>query len=101
MSDTIGGLIDKLFTIDTKMWNSQEVLYEIRRLSYEQFKQKYFKEEEFKNLWICLQKTCDLNLQRNVLIDEIDEKIIEIIKEALLNKDLDSGKFVQRKHKTY
>ncbi len=29
MADTLGGLIDKLFTIDSKMWNNQELLYEI------------------------------------------------------------------------
>ena len=40
MADTLGSLIDKLFTADTKMWNNQEVLYEMRRLSFEEFKEK-------------------------------------------------------------
>jgi len=102
MADTLGGLIDKLFTIDTKMWNNQEMIYEIRRMTFDEYKQKYFNNDDgAENLWNCLKKACDLNVQRNQLIDEIDEKIIEIIKSAVSGEDLDSGKFIQRKHKTY
>lgn len=102
MADTFGGLIDKLFTIDLKMWNNQEVLYEIRRMSFDEFKSKYFSSEDgAEKLWECLKKVCDLNVQRNQLIDEVDKKIIEIIKAAVDGEDLDAGKFIQRKHKTY
>ena len=102
MSDTIGGIIDKLITIDMKMWDNQEVLYEIRRMTFEEYKSKYFSSEEGAlNLWNCLKKACDLNVQRNQLIDEVDEKIIEMILTAKSNNDLDTGKFIQRKHKTY
>lgn len=102
MSDTLGGLVDKLITIDMKMWNNQELLYEIRRMTFDEYKNKYFTSEKgAEELWEGLKKACDLNVQRNQLIDEIDEKIIEMI--AVSNKDqnLDSGKFIQRKHKTY
>ena len=102
MADTLGGLIDKLFTADSKMWNNQELLYEIRRMSYNDYKQKYFHNEAgAKNLWECLKKACDLNVQRNQLIDEIDEKVIEIVKCSTNGGELDDGKFIQRKHKTY
>ena len=102
MADTLGGLVDKLITIDMKMWNNQELLYEIRRMSFEEYKQKYFSNEEGANiLWDGLKKACDLNVQRNQLIDEIDEKIVEMILSANTGKSLDSGKFIQRKHKTY
>jgi hypothetical protein len=102
MADTLGGLIDKLFTIDSKMWNNQEMLYEIRRMSFDDYKQKYFNNEDgAKKLWECLKKACDLNVQRNQLIDEIDEKVIEISKCAASGEELDAGKFIQRKHKTY
>lgn len=102
MSDTLGGLIDKLFTIDTKMWVNQDLIYEIRRMSFEEYKEKYFTNEEgAKELWDCLKKACDLNVQRNQLIDEIDEKIIEIVKVSQSGEELDNGKFIQRKHKTY
>ena len=40
MADTLGGLIDKLITIDMKLWNNQEFLYEVRRMSFEDFEKK-------------------------------------------------------------
>lgn len=102
MADTLGGLIDKLITVDMKMWNNQELLYEIRRIkSLKQFKIKYAGDEGMRSLWLCLRKACDLNVQRNQLIDELDEKIIEIVTSGLRGENLDDGKFVQRKHKTY
>jgi hypothetical protein len=102
MADTLGSLVDKLTTIDLKMWNNQEMLYEIRRMTFEEYKAKYFDTEEgAQKLWECLKKACDLNVQRNQLIDEVDEKVVEIIKDAVSGSDLDSGKFIQRKHKTY
>lgn len=102
MSDTLGGLVDKLTTVNLKMWNNQELLYEIRRMTFDEYKEKYFSSEEGAgNLWKCLQKCCDLNVQRNQLIDEVDEKILEIMKSAMLGEELDDGKFIQRKHKTY
>jgi hypothetical protein len=101
MADTLGGLIDKLFTIDMKMWNNQEFLYEIRRMSFEQFEQQFSGTERMKELFESLKKCCDLNVQRNQLIDEVDKKVVEIVQAGLAGRDLDSGKFIQRKHKTY
>lgn len=102
MSDTLGGLIDKLITIDMKMWNNQELIYEIRRMTFEEYKAKYFTSEEgAEQLWKSLQKACDLNVQRNQLIDEIDQKIVEIVESSQSGEELDNGKFIQRKHKTY
>lgn len=101
MADTLGSLIDKLITADLKMWNSQEVLYEIRRMSFDEFKEKYWNEEGVEKIWKILKKACDLNVQRNQLIDEVDEKVVEIVGDATSGKDLDSGKHIQRKHKTY
>lgn len=102
MADTLGSLIDKLITIDMKMWTNQELLYEIRRMNFDEYQDKYFKDKDgAQRLWECLKKACDLNVQRNQLIDEVDEKIIEIVGEAVSGEDLDGGKFIQRKHKTY
>lgn len=102
MSDTLGGLIDKLITADMKMWNNQDVLYEIRRMSFDEFKQKYWNQESgAEKLWEILKKACDLNIQRNQIIDEIDEKIVEMIVVSNNGEDLDAGKFIQRKHKNY
>jgi hypothetical protein len=100
--DTLGNLIDKLTTVDLKMWNNQEILYEIRKMSFEEYKRKYFENEEgAKLLWETLKKATDLNVQRNQLINEVDERIIEIVKAGLAGEDLDNGKFLQRSHKTY
>jgi hypothetical protein len=102
MADTLGGLIDKLNTSDFKLWDSQEILYEIRHMSFEEFEIKYFGSHDGAMiLWDILKKVCDLNIQRNQLIDEIDSKVIEMIKDALSGDDLDNGKHIQRKHKTY
>jgi hypothetical protein len=102
MSDTLAGVIDKLITIDMKMWYNQEILYEIRKMTFEEYKEKYFSSEDgAQTLWECLKKACDLNLQRNQLMDEIDEKIIDLVREGVSGSSLDNGKFIQRKHKTY
>lgn len=100
--DTLGSLVDKLCTVDLKMWNNQELLYEIRRMNYDQFKAKYGQGEEgLKALWETLKRACDLNVQRNVLIDEIDERVIALVSQASSGQALDDGRNVQRKHKTY
>jgi hypothetical protein len=99
--DTIGGLFDKLATVDLKMWNNQELLYEIRRMTFDEFKDKYFKSEDgAERLWACLKKACDLNVQRNELIDEVDQKLVELCRKVMARDDVE-GIFVQRKHKTY
>tara|TARA_Y100000114_G_C11741590_1_gene319235 strand:- start:39 stop:344 length:306 start_codon:yes stop_codon:yes gene_type:complete len=101
MSDTVGSIIDKLITIDMKMWDNQEFLYKIRRMTFEEYKEEFFlKEEGALILWEKLKKSCDLNVQRNNLIDEIDEKIIEIVKTNSNNIEIEE-KFLQKKHKTY
>lgn len=102
MSDTFGGLIDKLITVDMKMWNNQEILYEIRRMNFDEFKNKYWADEQgAEKLWAILKKACDLNVQRSAIINEVDMKLLEILKAAMANEDLDNGTFVQRQHKTY
>ena len=102
MADTIGSLIDKLFTADMKMWNNQEVLYEIRRMSLDEFTGKYFTTDSgCEDLFECLKRCCDLNVQRNQLIDEIDQRVVSLIEEKVDGQDLDDGKNIQRKFKTY
>jgi hypothetical protein len=102
MADTLGNIVDKLVTVDMKMWDNQELLYEIRRMTFDEYKDKYFGSEEgAMKLWEVLKKACDLNVQRNQLINEVDEKIIEIINAKLSGEELDNGKFLQRSHKTY
>jgi hypothetical protein len=101
MSDTLGGIVDKLCTIGLKMFNNQELLYEIRHMTFDEYKAKYFSEEGAEKLWGIFKKACDLNVQRNQLIDEVDKKVIEMITAAANGEELDAGKFIQRKNKTY
>jgi hypothetical protein len=71
-------------------------------MNFQEYKDKYFSAETGAELlWDCLKKACDLNVQRNQLIDEVDHKVVEIIQHAVSGSDLDDGKFIQRKHKTY
>jgi len=102
MADTLGSLIDKLVTVDMKMWDNQELLYEIRRMSFEEYNKLYFESEDgAKKLWAVLKKACDLNVQRNQLIEEVDVRVIDIINSKISGEDLDNGKYIQRQHKTY
>lgn len=96
--ETIGTLTDKLCTVDLKMWHNQELLYAIRRMSLEQFIDKYNTYEGMQDLYNTLKKACDLNVQRNNIMYELDKKVIETIK-AELNGE--SGKYANNPHKTY
>lgn len=101
MADTFGGLIDKLITVDMKMWNNQEFLYEVRRVPFEEFQEKYTEsEDKQKALFDSIKKCCDLNYQRNQLIDEIDELLASLLVDTVTG-ELDYAKIIQRKHKTY
>ena len=100
--DSLGNVIDKLVTVDMKMWDNQELLYEIRKMSFVEYKEKYFNDENgAETLWSILKKATDLNVQRNQLINEVDEKIIQMFEAFKNGEDLDNGRFLQRSHKTY
>ncbi len=116
MSDTIGTLTDKLVTVSLKignvfdkliqtdkaMWDQQEHIFEIRRMSLEEFKERYWSQPDgAEKLYNYLKNACDLNLQRNQLMNEIDQKLIEMIDSRISGENLDNGKFIQRAHKTY
>ena len=102
MSDTIGSLVDKLFTVDTKTWNNQELLYELRRHDFEWFKNRFLNcEATGLELYKILKKCCDLNVQRSQLVTEIDERLIKLVEDGLKGKDLHSSKNVVDSHKTY
>jgi hypothetical protein len=97
MSDTLGSLVDKLVTVDMKMWHNQEFLYEARRMNFEEFQAKFCSTEEAQlSLYESIKKCCDLNYQRNVLIDEIDKYAAKI-----RTGNVDPDDMVQLKHKTY
>jgi hypothetical protein len=98
---TLGSLIDQLNVVNLKMWNAQESLYEVRKMTYEEFEKEFFNKENFQKLYNYFKNACDLNVQRNDLIDEIDETFAEIIVKVIENKKVDTDKLKRKKHKTY
>lgn len=102
MSDTVGSLVDKLFTVDTKMWNNQEALHEINRHDFDWFKNRFLKDNaSMLELFTTLKKVCNLNLQRTNLITEIDKQLVILVEAGLKGEDLHSPRFVVDSHKTY
>jgi len=101
MSDSIGSLIDKLATVNQKMFIAQEELYIVRKMNFEDFKNTYGNNEGLEKLYNAFKKSMDLNLQRQAMILEVDKKIIEIIETAIKGEDLNNGAFIQDQHKTY
>lgn len=98
--DTLGSLIDKLTTTGQKMFLAQEDLYIIRKMTFDQFKQSFGTDEGLMKLFSIFQKSCDLNVQRQALILELDKLVIKMI-EASKTEDLNNGSFVQDQFKTY
>lgn len=101
MADTIGSLIDKLATVNQKMFLVQEDLYVIRRMTFEEFKITFGTEEGLQKLYNTFKKATDLNVQRQAMILEVDKKIAEMMAAAVSGKDLSDGSFIQDQHKTY
>jgi ssDNA-specific exonuclease RecJ len=101
MADTIGSLIDKLATVNQKMFLAQEELYVIRKMTFEQFKKSYGTEEGLHKLYTAFKKSTDLNVQRQAMILEVDKKIAEVVVATIKGEDLNNGTFIQDQHKTY
>lgn len=97
--DTIGSLVDKLATVNNKMFFNQEFLYEIRRMSYDEFIRKYKTEESCRDLFDKLKKVVDLNLQRQSLILEHDKLLVDMIVDLINNPD-NKDKYIIDQHKT-
>lgn len=99
MSDTIGSLVDKLATVNNKMFFNQEFLYELRRMSFDEFLGKYRTMNQMKVLFEGLKKVVDLNLQRQSLILEHDKMLVDMVIDIVENPD-NASKYVVDQHKT-
>lgn len=99
--ETLGQLTDRLDTINLKMWWAQENLYQVRHMTFEEFKAEFGTEEGLEKIWDYFKKATDLNIQRNNLIDDIDKFIGNLV--TVLRPDLDPVELglVQSKHKSY
>lgn len=102
MADTIGSLIDKVCTINQKMFLAQEDIYVVRKMTFEEFKNTFGSDDEqLKKIYDIFKKATDLNVQRQAMILELDKKIVEVISTAVKGENLDNGTFIQDQHKTY
>ena len=101
MADTVAQTIDKLLTADLKMWHNQEILYAIRRMTFEEFHTRYAGPDGMPALYDCLKKCCDLNVQRSSLMHALDQRLIELVVAVLNDRDLVAEGFLQEAHKTY
>lgn len=97
---TLGSLVDQISVVNLKMWNAQEFLYKIRRMSKEEFVAHYSQTENLEELYQVFQKSCDLNVQRNNIIDEIDTFIVRLVTQ-IADGSVDIDQLIQRKHKSY
>lgn len=84
--DTFGNLIDKLITVNLKMWHNQEELYGIRKMTLEQFEIHYGNNLE--KLHEIIGRCCTLNVQRANLMDEIDVFLADAIEKKKGRKEL-------------
>lgn len=98
--ETIGAIIDRLITANNKMFMEQEKLYHIKRLSFDEFMDEYYNETKMKELHDYFVKAAVLNLQRNAAIDEIDQRLVQMIKDCVAGKELDDGNNIQLKMKS-
>lgn len=92
--ETPGSIIDKLCTVNNKMFFNQELIYEIRKMSYDEFLSAYDMQcsDKSMKLYKGLHACCDLNVQRNKLIFELDQMLEKMVKEPIQAID---------PHKTY
>lgn len=99
---TAATLVDQLSIVNLKTWYAQDDIYKLRKYtSFEEFYKDFASEDGAKKIWEYIKCSCDLNLQRNALIDELDEKLLEIVSAAVAGQDIYDGRFLKKKHKTY
>lgn len=93
--DTLGSLVDKLSIVTVRMWHAQDDLYRFRRMTPEEWAEEF--EGDPDRVRHILKRACDLNLQRNQLMDEIDKLNVE----QLSMDEEERIKLFQPKHKQY
>jgi hypothetical protein len=97
--ETPAQIIDRLTTVNLKMWHNQELLYTIRRMEFDEFRATYLADAgRARELFDTLKRCCDLNVQRNTLIMNADEALMKMVQAVMAG---DAAGFVQNPHKTY
>jgi len=82
VSDTLGNLVDKLSIVNIKVWNAQDFVFKVSRMTKEDFA-KYSHEE----IQDEIRKLAWLNLDRNKLMTEIDEHLDKCIRQGHADVD--------------
>lgn len=82
MSDTLGGLVDKLITVNTKLWFSQDSLHK-----YAQEGVDAFSGHPHHEIHEVLKRVADLNLQRNRLMTQIDRCLADAVERGAAEVD--------------
>ena len=93
--DTLGSLIDKLSIVTTRMWHAQDELYRFRKMTKAEWAKEFGNDPD--RVRAILKRACDLNLQRNQLMDAIDKLNVE----QLEMSEEERKKLYQPKHKLY
>lgn len=93
--DTLGNLVDKLAIVTVRMWHAQDDLYRYRRMSMEEWRDEFGDDPD--RVRHTLVRACELNLQRNQLMDEIDKLHLE----SLSMDEEEKQKLSAPKHKQY
>lgn len=93
--DTLGNLVDKLAIVTVRMWHAQDDLYRYRRMSTEEWQAEFAGDPD--RVRHTLVRACELNLQRNQLMDEIDKLHLE----SLSMDEEEKQKLSAPKHKQY
>lgn len=70
--DSMGQLIYKLSCVTIQMWFNQDLLFSIRKMNLQEFEKKYH--NNIPDLHKIIKRCCDLNCQRSILMDAIDNK---------------------------
>ncbi len=97
--ETPAQILDRLTTVNLKMWHNQELLYAIRGMSFEEFRETYLTDEQKgRGLFDTLKRCCDLNVQRNSLIRDTDAALLNMVRAVIAG---DATDYVQEPHKTY
>lgn len=98
--DTLGSLVDKLATVNNKLFVTQELIYDIRRMTFSEFIDRFAGKTGLREIYDCLHRLSDLNVQRTALVNEVDATAIALVKAGVRGEELDNGANLQRAHKT-
>lgn len=99
MADTLGSLVDKLATVNNKLFVLQDEMYRIRKMTLEEFRGEFANDAGLERLFKSIHGLCNLNYQRSQLVTEFDSKLSSIIYNATGHNITDECVIDQ--HKTY